>query len=75
MSHETFQISEKEISSNERTTHGDPIKLGKYALGLMPLFTLIISNNTENLIPVGFADDLTGVGKIHEFIEWWKKKF
>ena len=43
--------------------------MGMYALGLMPLLTSIISNNTGNLIHVTFTDDLTGVGKIHELIE------
>ena len=43
-----------------------------YALGLMLLLALIISNNTENLIQVAFADDLTCVGKIHELTEWRK---
>ena len=40
--------------------------MGMYALGLIPLVTSDI--NTGNLID--FADDLTGVGKIHELIEW-----
>ena len=43
-----------------------------YALGLMPLLTSINSSNTGNLVHVTFADDLTGVGKIHELIK--KKK-
>ena len=38
----------------------------------MPLVTSIISNNTRNLTHVAFADDLTGVGKIHGLIEWWE---
>ena len=38
----------------------------------MPLLTSIISNNTGNLIHVRFPDDLTGVSKTHELIEWWK---
>ena len=67
-----FITGGKEISSNERTTQGEPIALGMYTLGLMPLLTSIISNNTGNLIHVVFADNLTGVGKIHELIEWWK---
>ena len=50
--------------------------MGIYALGLMPLLTSlltsIISSNTGNLIQVAFADDLTGMGKIHRLIEWWK---
>ena len=60
-----FITGGKEISSNERTTQGDPIAMGIYALGLMPLLSSIISNNTGNLIDVAFADDLTDVGKLH----------
>ena len=43
--------------------------MGMYALGLMPLLTSVISNNTGNLIHVTFTDDFIGVGKIHELIE------
>ena len=39
-------------------------------LGIMPLLTSIISNNTGNLIHIVFADDLTDVGQIHELTEW-----
>ena len=67
-----FITDGKEISSNEGTAQDDPIAMGMYALGLMLLLALIISNNTENLIHVSFADDLTCVGKIHELIEWRK---
>ena len=67
-----FIAGGKEISSDQGTTQSDPIAMGMYALGLMLLLTSIISNNTGNLIHVVFADDLTGVGKTHELIEWWK---
>ena len=67
-----FITDGKEISSKEGTTQDDPIAMGMYALGLMLLLALIISNNTENLIQVAFADDLTCVGKIHELTEWRK---
>ena len=67
-----FITGGKEISSKEGTTQSDLIGMGMYALGLRPLLTPIISNNTENLIHVAFADDLASVGKIHELIEWWK---
>ena len=45
-----FITDGKEISSNDGTTQGDPIAMGMYALGLMSLLSLIISNNTGNLI-------------------------
>ena len=56
----------------EGTTQGEPIAMRIYALDLMPLLTSIISKNTGNLIHTAFADDLTGVDKIHELIEWWE---
>ena len=62
----------KEISSNKGTTQEDLIVMGMYALGLMTLLTSIISNNTRNLIHLAFPNDSTGVGKIHELIEWRK---
>ena len=65
-----FITGGKEISSNKGSTQVDP--MGIYALGLMPMLTSIISNNTRNLIHVVFADYLTDVGKIYELIEWWK---
>ena len=67
-----FITGRKEISPNKGTTQEDLIAMGMYALGSMPLFTSIISNNTGNLIHVALPDDLTGVGKIQELIEWWK---
>ena len=67
-----FITGGKEISSNKGTTQEDLIAMGMCALGLMPMLTSIISNNTGNLIHVAFPDDLTGVGKTHELIEWWK---
>ena len=67
-----FITGEREISSNEGNTQGDSIVMGMYAVGLMPLLTSIISNNTGNLIHVVFVDDLIGVGKIHELIDWWR---
>ena len=59
-----FITGGKEISPNEGITQGDPVAMGMYALGLMPLLTSIISNDTGNLIHVAFADELTGVGKM-----------
>ena len=67
-----FITGGEEISSNKGTTQEDLIAMEMYALGLMPLLTSIISNYTGNLIHVAFADELIGVGKIHESIEWWK---
>ena len=67
-----FIAGGKQVSSNEGTTQRDPIAMGMCGLGLMPRLTSIISNITRKLIHVAFAVDLTGMGKIHELIEWWK---
>ena len=67
-----FITGGKEISSNEGTIQGDLIAMEVYALSSIPLLTSVISKNTGNLIHVAFTDDLTGVGKIHKLIEWWK---
>ena len=67
-----FITGGREISSNKGNAQGDSIVMGMYAVGLMPLLTSIISNNTGNLIHVVFVDDLIGVGKIHELIDWWR---
>ena len=56
-------------------THGDPIAMEMYALGLMPLPNSIISDNTRNLIHIAFADVLIGVGKIYKLNERWKNVF
>ena len=67
-----FIAGGKEISSNEGTTQGDSIAMEMRVLRLMLLLSSIISSNTGYPIHVAFADDLTGVGKIHELTEWWK---
>ena len=67
-----FIAGGKEISSNEGTTQGDSIAMEMRVLRLMLLLSSIISSNTGYPIHVAFADDLTGVGKIHELIEWWE---
>ena len=41
----------------QRTIKGDPKPMGIDVLGLIPLLTSTISNNTENLIHIVFADD------------------
>ena len=46
--------------------------MGMYTLGLMTVLTLVISNNTRNLIHIAFPNDSIGVGNIHELSEWWR---
>ena len=54
-----FLTGGREIMSSEGTTQGDPIAMGMYALGLMPLLSSVITPDTEDLIQVASADDLT----------------
>ena len=56
----------------QRKHQEDLIAMGMYTLGLMTVLTSVISNNTRNLIHIAFPNDSTGVGKIHELIEWWR---
>ena len=67
-----FITGGKEIQSTEGTTQGDPIAMGMYALGLMPLLTSITTPETNNLVQIAFADDLTGVGTLNELEHWWE---
>ena len=64
-----FITGGKELSSQEGTTQGDPIAMGMYALGLMPLLSAINEHPIE-LKQVAFADDLTGVGSIFNLKKW-----
>ena len=60
-----FILGGKEISSEEGTTQGDPIAMGMYVIGLIPLLTTILSShNLNDLRQVAFADDVTGIGKV-----------
>ena len=67
-----FITGGKEMSSQEGTTQGDPIAMGMYALGLMPLLTTVAAPDDKNFFQVAFADDLTGVGEIDELKVWWE---
>ena len=75
MLHETIQIVhyrwERDLVK-QRKHPRRPNSNGDVCVDLMPLLTSIISNNIGNLIHVAFPDDLTGVDKTHELIEWWK---
>ena len=67
-----FITGDGEFSSKEGTTQGDPIAMGMCALGLMPLLTSVITSETNKLVQIAFADDLTGVGTIDEPQKWWE---
>ncbi len=57
-----------EISSNEGTTQGDPVAMSMYAIGLTPLLTTL---ETNKILQVAFADDITGAGKLRVLKIWW----
>ena len=67
-----FVSGGKEIQSSEGTTQGDPVAMGMYAIGLMPLLTTVMESiKGANLIQIAFADDLTGVGAVKDLKLWW----
>ena len=62
-----FIIGGEELFSKEGTTQGDPISVGAYALGILPLIQFLldfISVNELNAKEVAFADDLTVAGNL-----------
>ena len=67
-----FVMGGKEMTSSEGTTQGDPIAMSMYAMGLMPLLTTVAFNfHPQELHQIAFADDLTGIGKLHHLKSWW----
>ena len=49
------------------STQGDPVAMGMYAIGLMPMLTML-TINVKDLIKIAFADDLTGMGQILQML-------
>lgn len=65
-----------EISSSEGTTQGDPLAMPAYAIGILPLLTIVVLLHADEeallyLLQVAFADDLTGGGKLRALRMWW----
>jgi len=61
---------EKEVRSEEGTTQGDPIAMAIYALAISVLQQKI-SYKSTSVKQVGFADDLSGGGKVQDVKKWW----
>ena len=60
-----YVMGGSESVSNEGTTQGDQITMSIYAIGILPLLSLIISyDNNFVLKHIAYADDLTGLGYI-----------
>ena len=51
------------------TTQGDPLAMGMYALGTLPL----IHELKPHVRQVWFADDTMAGGKLTQLREWWDK--
>ena len=68
-----FVVGGIEIKSLEGTTQGDPTAMYIYALGILPLITLISEplKLDERVRQSAFADDLTGSGTIDQLRRWW----
>ena len=67
--HTELFINGETILSQEGTTQGDPLTMGMYALGTLPLI------HELNLYArqVWFTDDATAGGKLTQLREWWDK--
>ena len=66
-----FITGGKELNSSEGTTQGDPISMAMYAIGIMPLMTMVMGSMSSCIKQIAFADDLTGIGTIDQLKEWW----
>ena len=61
-----------EISSAEGTTQGDPSAMPAYAIGILPLLTLLKpSDNPQTMKHVAYADDLGGGSTLEKLSAWW----
>ena len=61
-----------EILSREGVTQGDPISMALYALGILPLLSLIKKGCEEpNIRHAAYADDISGAGKLKDLKTWW----
>ena len=66
-----FITGGKELTSSEGTTQGDPISMAIYAIGIIPLMTMVMGSMSACIKQIAFADDLTGIGTIEKLKEWW----
>ena len=68
-----FITGGKELASDEGTTQGDPVAMGMYAIGILPLLLFNMpTTEDERSKCIAFADDFTGIGKLHHLKDWWE---
>ena len=61
-----------EISSAEGSTQGDPSAMPAYAIGILPLLTMLKpSENPEGMKHVAYADDIGGGSTLEKLRAWW----
>ena len=69
-----FVAGGEEISSSEGSTQGDPSAMPSYAIGILPLLSLIKPEvEPEEMKHVAYADDLGGGSKLVKLRGWWDK--
>ena len=70
-----FIIGGKELKSNEGTTHGDPVSMAIYGIGVTPLINMLIDivvTSTDSQVSVlAYADDFSAAGKLDDLRKWW----
>ena len=60
-----FVVGGRELRSKEGTTQGDPVSMGFYGLGLIPLLSKIKDDDvSQQSKHVAYANDLTGGGRL-----------
>ena len=63
-----------EIASSEGTTQGDTVAMPSYAIGILPLLSIIKPElDPEKMKHVAYADDLGGGSKLEKLRDWWNK--
>ena len=70
-----FIIGGKELKSNEGTTHGDPVSMAIYGIGVTPLINMLIdivvTSKDSQVSVLAYADDFSAAGKLDDLRKWW----
>ena len=61
-------IDGETLYSREGTTHGDPLAMAMYGIGILPLIHQLTPMNGKQ---VWYADDASAGGKISNLLNWW----